>query len=273
MDENVTELLESGDWPLSALKPHSQQAELFNDLSEHELQRLAADLETNGQIHPIEILPCGTILAGHQRVRAATSLGWTELHVVIRHDLASQGEAAAVQFLIEDNLNRRQLHPLEVARLYRRLKELARDQPSADGRHEGDLRDQLAERFNVSGRTLDRYLRVLGTPKAVQNIVIAGLLPMSTAGIIAGWTARQRDELESKLQASEDPLETVKTAIRTASADQAARRISYLIKTALRALRTVLQELDQLETTGIQRDVRAVQKADEALTRIREEIQ
>ena len=174
--DNPTRTTET--WPIDQLKPHPKQTEVFSDLSEHELQRLVESIEKNGLEHPPEILPDGTLIKGHQRVRAAKSLGWTEIQVIVRNDLAAQGAEAVEEAFITDNLDRRQLGPLEIARCYRRLKALERNSPwGLSPREKGDLRDQLSKRFGVSGRTLDRYERMLDTPQAVQDAVARNAAP------------------------------------------------------------------------------------------------
>ena len=83
----------------------------------------------------------------------------------IRDDLKDQ--RAIDNRFITANLNRRQMSRLDQARAYKRLKEIH----GKYGRAKGDTRDFLAKQFGVSGRTLDRYLRVLETPKVVQEAV------------------------------------------------------------------------------------------------------
>lgn len=158
-------------WKLADLKQHPRQAELFSDLPQPQFAELVEDMRANGQRTPIDILPDGTIICGHQRTRAAMFLRWDEIDVYVRRDLAELGEAAVEQRLIEDNLHRRHLDPLELARCYQHLAAQTRQLPQDLLRsyHRGDLRDVIAKRLDCSGRTLDRYLRVLQTPIEVQN--------------------------------------------------------------------------------------------------------
>ena len=111
-------------WKISRLKKHPKQDEMFGDISEEERRALADDMERNGQRQPVEIRPDGTIIAGHQRVLAATLLGWTEIDVIVRFDLEEKGDAAVEAHFLGDNLYRRQLSPLNRARCIRRLMEI-----------------------------------------------------------------------------------------------------------------------------------------------------
>src|SRR4051812_6738101 len=81
-------------WRLSRLQEHPRQAELFGNLPDEELRALAEDMRRHGQRQPVEALPDGTLLAGHQRLRAARLLGWDKIEVRVRHDLASDPAAA-----------------------------------------------------------------------------------------------------------------------------------------------------------------------------------
>ena len=145
-------------WKVKDLKPHPRQAIFFADLPFHLLRDLAQDIADRGLKEPLEILPDGTIVCGHQRARAAEMLEWDEIAVRVNHDLALQGDRAVEQRLIEDNLARRNLDRLDQVRCYRRLVEMATDTPDDKRRsHQlGRVRDVVGTRLGMSGRTLDR---------------------------------------------------------------------------------------------------------------------
>src|SRR5215510_2358776 len=94
LEVNTMEQSKVQKWKISRLKNHPLQKTMFGDLPDAELRALAEDMRANKQKDPVEILPDGTVLAGHQRIRAARLLGWAEVDVVIRHDLAEAGAAA-----------------------------------------------------------------------------------------------------------------------------------------------------------------------------------
>lgn len=74
-------------WPIHKLKSHPRQNDVFDDLPPSEYAALLGSMQRSGQDHPIHMLPDGTILAGHQRVRAARELGWSHIAAIVRHDL------------------------------------------------------------------------------------------------------------------------------------------------------------------------------------------
>jgi ParB family chromosome partitioning protein len=202
--QNIDKRIET--WDITQLKPHPKQGKYFSATPQM-LQELAEDLKRNGLLQPVEALPDGTLIAGHKRVAAAKLLGWTTITVWVRDDLA-QDPAAAERRLIEDNLNRGQLGPLATARCYRGLKELDRKRAgeALPDFERKELRDRIGQRLGFSGRTLDRYLRVLeGTPLEVQNAVEAGTLAMTVAEKVAGLKGPQREEIARLIRKGVEP--------------------------------------------------------------------
>ncbi|MBF8376341.1 ParB/RepB/Spo0J family partition protein [Alicyclobacillus mali] len=108
---------------LSALQEHPEN-HLFRDLTDEELQALASDMQENGLIHPIVIRAIGDgryeILSGHQRVRAARRLGWSDIEA----NVVEVDDNRAARMLISANIKTRTLSPMELAKAIRREREL-----------------------------------------------------------------------------------------------------------------------------------------------------
>ena len=198
-------------WKLKDLKPHPRQAELFPDLPIHLLRDLAQDIEQRGLKEPLEILPDGTIVCGHQRLRAAELLGWEEIDAWVNHELAGQGDLAVEQRLIEDNIVGRNLDRLDQVRCYRRLVEMAPEIPSERRRdhQQGRLRDVIGERLGMSGRTLERYVRVLETPSEVQDAFRAGRISLVNATKVAKLPKEAQEQLAADLRSGMNPKQAV----------------------------------------------------------------
>jgi ParB/RepB/Spo0J family partition protein len=229
--------------PIADLRPHPRQAIYFLAPSEHEVKELAADMHTNGQLTPIEILPDNTIIAGHKRTEAARLLGWSEVRVWVREDLAHDS-VAVERRMIEDNLYRRQLGLIALGRCYLRLKHLERQYQGGrlSAQEQGDLRDRLGRRLGKSGRTLDRLLRIIEcTPLEVQDAVERGKLPMTLALQVASLGNHQRDELAQAIHAGED----VKTVV-TRYLKQAPRRRRTAMTLAERLLKHLSAAVHEL---------------------------
>ena len=191
---------------LSELKPYPKQDLVFGDLPEAEFAALVASLKDHGQRDPIHVLPDDTVLKGHQRARAAKALGWPDIEVIVRYDLADDPYKAELEF-IEDNACRRQLDPLAQARCMKHLIELEKRRPR-DGTYRpprGPLRDRVAKLFGCSGRNVDRHLQVLEAPLAVQLAFSAGRLPLVVAEQIARLPAEQQQRIAAAIEAGEDP--------------------------------------------------------------------
>lgn len=216
-------------WKVADLRENPHQQELFGDLPNAQLDELAADMNANGQRDPVEILPDGTVIDGHQRWRAAVKLGWTEVDVVVRDDLATASEDAVEQHMINVNLHRRQMDPLAIARVYKRAKQIERgwdrDEFSPWGR--GELRDRLAKRLGAkSGRTLDRYLRLLDAPRSVQDAVSRGALPMQTAFQVLLMGPHQQEAIARAIAAGQDPRAVIAACIPGTRSSRAAAKPS-----------------------------------------------
>jgi hypothetical protein len=194
-------------WKIKDLKRHPRQAELFPDLDFHLLRDLAQDIADRGLKEPLEILPDGTIVCGHQRARAAKFLGWEEIDVWVNDELAAQGDQAVEQRLIEDNLVGRKLDRLDRVRCYRRLHDMAPQTLDGPRRsHQlGRLRDVIGDRLGMSGRTLERYLRVLDAPREVQEAFSAGRVSLVNASKVAGLPQKVQSQLAEDLRGGADP--------------------------------------------------------------------
>ena len=199
---DASDVKKTSKWEIADLKPHPRQAELLGDAAGHEIVEHADSLRRDGLLHPVEILSDGTIISAHRRTAAAGIVGWEEIEVTVRDDLAAQGAEAVERRLIEDNLDRRQMGPLAVAKCCRALKLLRRPgRKRLYDAEKGELRDQIGRRLGVSGRTLDRYLRVVeGTPREVRHAVEASLLPVTTAEKVAGLAKAQQEEIAKEIR-------------------------------------------------------------------------
>jgi hypothetical protein len=129
-------------------------------------------MATNGQLAPIEILPDGTIVDGHQRLRAAEYLKWTTIKVRVRHDLASR-KCAAERRMLQANRNRRQLHQLDQVRATKHLFEIEKKaQPGGlVSWTQRGLIDRLCRDLHQSRRNVRRWLAVSTASMGVQRLV------------------------------------------------------------------------------------------------------
>ncbi|PWI50272.1 ParB N-terminal domain-containing protein, partial [Sulfoacidibacillus thermotolerans] len=91
--------------PVALLVEHPEN-KLFHNLSDEELQELAKDMQENGLIHAVVARTAGEqyqIISGHQRVRAAKLLGWTDIET----DVLDVDDNKAARMLISANVKTR----------------------------------------------------------------------------------------------------------------------------------------------------------------------
>jgi ParB family chromosome partitioning protein len=232
-------------YSLDQLRPHPRQADLFGLPTDQDpgVRELADSMRRDGLRDPIDILPDGTILAGHRRVAAARWLGWNEIEVRIRHDLLDSPQEAE-RFVIEDNLMRRHLDRIALARLYVELKNLAKCGPRASRSAGEDLRELIGQRLGLRGRTLDRMAFVLTRcPPEVLRAVEDRRLTQQIAEKIAGLDHEARERISAAIQRGDDPRraanEELTVPIRSVESREAERRVSRRIRMLLAEVRRV----------------------------------
>jgi ParB family chromosome partitioning protein len=230
-------------WKISRCKPHPQQAELFGDIPEAELAALAADMQKRGQRQPVEVLPNGTVIAGHQRINAAKLLGWKEVEVIVRHDLAEAEDTTVEDELICDNLYRRHLSPLARARAIARRMEIEQDSRSGGPRSFGieEIIAAVASRLKLSVRSARRYLLALQAPAVVQQAFDKGDVTLIDAGKVAQLDKWDQEKLAKRIEAGEEAAQVVREVLRPKgnAANDANRAFFRLI----RAMRREIPEL------------------------------
>jgi ParB/RepB/Spo0J family partition protein len=216
---------------ISKLKDHPRQAEMFGDIDAEELAALAQNMDKRGLRDPVEITPDGTVIAGHQRVRAAKLLGWKEIDVVVRDDLAQQGEGAVEERFIEDNFVRRQLSPLARAKCILRLMELeeGRDVSRFGFSRKEKLKAKIAQRMGLSARSVSRYLLLLEAPLAVQKAFDRGAITLIVAGRVALLPKRVQAEVGRRIEAGERPAAVIAEHTQGGSSGDAHRAFVRLV--------------------------------------------
>jgi ParB-like chromosome segregation protein Spo0J len=183
----------------------------------HDNKALAEDLHLRGQRDPIIImpannaagLPANTILDGHRRIEAMLANGQTEADVLVREDLKDADEQTVTAAFLGFNLLRRQLHPLDKARVVQQLFVAKAGVPlnDLDMWKRGELRDRIGESLGMSGRNLDRYLRVLETPLEIQHAVRDRRLKLVPASRIALLSCQDQQQIVQRIAGLADPKE------------------------------------------------------------------
>ena len=195
-------------WELTRFKEHPAQQLYIRPLDEEALAALALDMAAKGALdHPVEALPDGTLLDGHQRLVAAKALEWKSLPTLVRHDLAGD-PAAAERRLLEVNMLRKQLDPIDRARLAMRIMELDKGEPAGglpDWRV-SELDDHIATSLGVCRRHAKRLRKIVTCASIdVQAAISAGRLPILVAEKLAYLAPEDKARFDAEVAAGGDP--------------------------------------------------------------------
>jgi len=159
--------------PVSSIEPHPDQPR--RNFDEEALAELAASIASRGVIQPVIVRRRGPgryqLVAGERRWRAAQKAQVHEIPALIR-DLEDRDVMALA--LIE-NIQRKDLNPVEEARAYQRLAAL-----------ESMTQSEIAELVDKSRSHVANLQRLLALPTSVLDHVEAGRLDMGHARALIG---------------------------------------------------------------------------------------
>jgi len=150
--------------PLELLHPNPEQPRRRFD--ESALAELAASIAQHGVLQPLLVSEDGAngyvVIAGERRWRAARAAGLRTVPAVIRERLGARDELALA---LVENLQRRDLSPLEEARAFEHLR-------SEHGLSQAEIADQVG----MDRSTVANSLRLLRLPEEIQELVESGRL-------------------------------------------------------------------------------------------------
>ncbi|GAB5390030.1 MAG: ParB/RepB/Spo0J family partition protein [Alphaproteobacteria bacterium] len=142
------------------------------------LEELSSSIRERGLVQPILVRPIGQpeagrfeIIAGERRWRASQLAGLHRVPVIIRE----MEDREALELGLIENLQRRDLSPIEEARGYARLMEEFKHTQEAMSRVVGKSRPHIAN-----------LLRLLNLPKEVQDHINEGRLSQGHGKVLAG---------------------------------------------------------------------------------------
>jgi ParB/RepB/Spo0J family partition protein len=229
---------------LDGLTAHRLQSALFRPLSDKEHARLVEDIRTHGVLQPIEVTADGTIIDGHERVRAARAIGLTEIPVRVRDDLTDQ--TAIDRRHAEANLNRRQLDPLDRARLALHLFQLEKGSKKIREPEQEELRDRVGAALGMGGRNAQRYLNLARAPLEVQSAYSESKISLTIAGKVCQLPRDTQESLAREIRDGGDPAIVVKRYLEQPSRPAAAGDTGQLLARAAKSIESALNELRQV---------------------------
>lgn len=150
--------------PVDRLRPNPEQPRRAFD--QGGLDELADSIRRHGVLQPLLVSEDGAdgyvVIAGERRWRAARAAGLQTVPAVIRERLGARDELALA---LVENLQRRDLSPLEEARAFEHLRS-----------EHGLSQAEIAEQVGLDRSTVANALRLLKLPEAIQAWVEAGEL-------------------------------------------------------------------------------------------------
>ena len=150
--------------PINAIKYHPKNHLYFKDLDKAMKDKLMEDMRDNGQINPIIVKKNDddtyTVLAGHQRLIAARRLNWQQIKAIV----IEVSEFEAEKLLIRDNLFRRHMGGMELARALDAYSKLSDNQTRKSIR-------QIAEEIGENRNTVHFYIKLNTLIPEIQQLV------------------------------------------------------------------------------------------------------
>ena len=163
--------------PVEKIKPGRYQPR--QEIEEKELKELAQSIREKGFIQPIVARKMGEsyeIIAGGRRYHASKLLGLKEIPTIIK-DIDDKD---TLVFAIVENLQRKDLNPIEEAEAFKRLMD----------EFEFTLED-IAKFVGKDKTTVANTLRLLNLPFQIKEALKKGIITRSQARTILGVTKKE----------------------------------------------------------------------------------
>lgn len=158
--------------PLQRIRPNPHQPRRTFD--EEALEELRSSLAQHGLLQPIVLREAAggyEIVSGERRWRAARMEGWETIPAIVRE----ASDEDMLELALVENVQRRDLDPIEKARGYRDMVSQL-----------GLTQEAVARKVGLRRATVANHLRLLELPEAVQDALAQGLLSMGHARALLG---------------------------------------------------------------------------------------
>ena len=153
------------------VNPH--QTRSWTRFEVESLEELADSIRAQGVLQPVTVRPGKDgryfLITGERRLRASTMAGKTTIPAIVR--IVSEQQAA--EMTVIENLQRRDLNCIDLARAYIML--------SQDF---GLTQEQIGERVGIARETVSNYMRLAKLPHEVQVFLNDGELEYSHARVL-----------------------------------------------------------------------------------------
>jgi ParB family chromosome partitioning protein len=161
------------------------------EFDENEIRQLAESLKKQGLLQPVVVRPAGPgfyeLVAGERRWRAARLAGLEKIPAIVK----DVDDKKMLELALVENLQRRDLNPMEKARAFRQLMQ-----------QHGWTQEDLADAVAMSRPAVANFMRLLELPAEIQEAVARGTVSMGHARALLAVADRskQMNLLRSILQ-------------------------------------------------------------------------
>lgn len=198
---------------ISDITPDPEQPRKHIDHESQDIQELAASIKAHGFINFITVRqkPDGKyiIVSGERRFVAAQVVGLEKIPVMVLAEEKPPLEYAVLQ--IEENLQRKDLSPIEEAEAYERLH-----------REFGVKQNELAEMIKKDKGYVSKMLRLVRLPQPVKDEIRANNIPVSKEVLInlANYPQEEQTKIWEKIKSKPTELALQSVAPKQPSANQ-----------------------------------------------------
>lgn len=157
--------------PVASIHPNPYQPR--KSFPPEALSELAASMKRHGLLHPVIVVKKGggyTLVSGERRLRAAESLGWSDIPAIVR-DFTDQD---LLEIALVENLKRSDLNPVEIAEGLKRLSEEFQW-----------TQENLSEFIGFKRSTVANYLRLLDLNPEVIEALSGGTITFGHAKVLS----------------------------------------------------------------------------------------
>lgn len=162
---------------LSRLKPYTDKnGSQPYKINPKKVEQIAASAADIGIITPLRVRPKGElyeVICGHHRLEAAKSLGQISAPCIVK----DYSDDEVFKILSESNIQRDRTLPSEYGKIFARYMELRSDDETTA--------EEIAAKFDVSRKTMYRYLDVNRLIPELQEMTDTGIINIGAVGYIA----------------------------------------------------------------------------------------
>lgn len=165
--------------PVEQILPNPYQPR--QQFPETEIMQLAESVKQNGLLQPVLVRRKGDgqfeLIAGERRLRAAKMAGLQTIPALVRNSSDQQ----SMELALIENLQRKDLNPMEAARAYHRLT-----------LEFGFTQDTIARKLGKDRSSIANIARLVNLSKEIQDLVESGALSTGHAKVLLGMPQGER---------------------------------------------------------------------------------